>query len=320
MRNKLGRARRINYIQDAMILSRTSRIALDPLSDALIAFGTGPAQATRLEAAGDWSLHFGSRDRLKFIGLVRGTCCLLFPNQEPAWLKEGDVLLIGRTDYVVASDPHLKPADGSELYAQGEKDTLRLGGDDVLLIGSSVGLNDAGAGFVLDALPPFYRIAGDRSEAGSISRLLEIVDCEARLERPGSRLAAMRLAELLLIEGVRVFIAGEGALCVGWIGALGDRQVGEALTLIHADPAGQWTVPRLAAEVGMSRSGFSERFSRKVGRPPLDYLRRWRMLLARQLLARNDISVEQVARRVGYASQSAFGFAYKRTFGSSPMQ
>ena len=301
-----------------MILSSSSKIPIDPLSDALIAFGSGPVQATRLEAAGDWSLSFASRNRLKFIGVVRGKCCLTFAAHNPEWLEEGDVALIGRTDYVVASDPCLEPVDGSQIYVASNDDTLRIGGDDVLVIGSSVGLDAAGSGFVLDALPAFYRIAGGFGEAETISRLLAFVDRETRIVRPGGRLAAMRLAELLLIEGVRAFIATEGALCAGWIGALGDRQIGAALTLIHAHPARQWTVPRLAAEVGLSRSGFSERFSRKVGRPPLDYLRQWRMMLARRLLAQNKLSADQVAHRVGYSSQSAFGFAYKRTFGSSP--
>ncbi|GGO95484.1 AraC family transcriptional regulator [Stakelama pacifica] len=301
-----------------MILSSSSKVAVDPLSDALIAFGSGSVQATRLEAAGDWSLGFASRNRLKFIGVIRGKCCLVFPDHDPEWLEEGDVALIGRTDYIVASDPSLEPAHGAPLYAASDEDTLRLGGDDVLVIGSSVGLDDAGAGFVLDALPSFYRIAQGFGEAETISRLLAFVDREARIDRPGSRLVAMRLAELLLIEGVRAFIATEGALCAGWIGALGDKQVGAALTLIHAHPERQWTVPGLAAEVGLSRSGFSERFSRRVGRPPLDYLRQWRMMLARRLLAQNELSADQVARRVGYSSQSAFGFAYKRTFGSSP--
>jgi AraC-like DNA-binding protein len=260
----------------------------------------------------------GGLVRLKFVGLVRGKCCLIFPGKDPEWMEQGDVVLIGRTDYVVTSDPSLPAVDGSQLYSDNAEATLRLGGDDVLLIGSSVGLTAAGAGFVLEALPPFFRIAGELSEAGTISRLLDLVDAEARANRPGSRLAAMRLAELLLIEGVRAYVATEGPVCAGWISALGDGQSGEALRLMHADPARQWTVPALASEVGMSRSAFSERFAKKVGRPPLDYLRHWRMVLARQLLSQHGISVERVARQVGYSSQSAFGFAYKRTFGHSP--
>ncbi|RDS75684.1 helix-turn-helix domain-containing protein [Alteriqipengyuania lutimaris] len=68
----------------------------------------------------------------------------------------------------------------------------------------------------------------------------------------------------------------------------------------------------------MSRSAISERFPCRVGRPPLDYRRRWRMMLARRLLDQTHASVERVARQVGYSSQSAFGFAYKRTFVHSP--
>lgn len=301
-----------------MILSSSSSERRDPLSDALLAFGSGPAQATRLEAAGEWSLRFGSRDRLKFVGLVKGRCCLVVAGQDILWIEAGDVVLIGRTDYVVTSDPRLTPAEGSVLYAGGTEGAVRLGGDDVVLIGASVGLDAAGAAFVLDALPAWHRIGGAVNEAGAISSLLEFADREAHTARPGARLAAMRLAELLLIEGVRAFISASGPLCAGWISALGDRQVGEALRLMHASPARQWTVPLLAKHVGLSRSAFSARFSRLVGRPPLEYLRGWRMVLSQRLLTETTASVEQVALSVGYSSQGAFGFAYKRAFGYSP--
>ncbi len=68
----------------------------------------------------------------------------------------------------------------------------------------------------------------------------------------------------------------------------------------------------------MSRLALAQRFSRHVGRPPLDYLTRWRMVLARRKLMGGQASIAQVAAEVGYSSQSAFAFAFKRTFGCTP--
>jgi AraC-like DNA-binding protein len=73
----------------------------------------------------------------------------------------------------------------------------------------------------------------------------------------------------------------------------------------------------LASEVGMSRSAFTQRFTERVGRPPLDYLTRWRMVLAQHKLNAGG-TVAAVATAVGYNSQSAFSHAFKRSFGRTP--
>ncbi|WP_254303859.1 helix-turn-helix transcriptional regulator [Burkholderia gladioli] len=81
---------------------------------------------------------------------------------------------------------------------------------------------------------------------------------------------------------------------------------------------GQAPVARLASAVGMSRSAFASLFTRTVGRPPLDYVRSWRLARARAMLASGEDNVAQVAITVGYASQSAFSHAYRRAFATTP--
>jgi transcriptional regulator GlxA family with amidase domain len=66
----------------------------------------------------------------------------------------------------------------------------------------------------------------------------------------------------------------------GWIAALHDRQIGKAMSLMHRQPERDWRVESLACEVGMSRSGFSARFSALVGEPVHQYLTGLRMQLA----------------------------------------
>ena len=73
----------------------------------------------------------------------------------------------------------------------------------------------------------------------------------------------------------------------------------------------------LASEVGMSRSAFTQRFIEHVGRPPLDYLTHWRMVLGQRKLNAGQ-SGAAVAAAVGYNSQSAFSHAFKRSFGRTP--
>jgi len=68
----------------------------------------------------------------------------------------------------------------------------------------------------------------------------------------------------------------------------------------------------------MSRSSFAALFTRMEGQPTLDYIRSWRMVLARLMLANGQNNVAQVAFRVGYTSQSAFSHAYRRIFAAPP--
>jgi len=99
---------------------------------------------------------------------------------------------------------------------------------------------------------------------------------------------------------------------------LRDPQTGQALTLMHAKPAKDWSAETLAADVGMSRSGFAERFTSLVGQPPMQYLTYWRMQLAAQRLRESREAIAQIGFGVGYESEAAFSRAFKREFGEAP--
>jgi transcriptional regulator GlxA family with amidase domain len=74
----------------------------------------------------------------------------------------------------------------------------------------------------------------------------------------------------------------------------------------------------LAKEVGSSRSGLVERFSRYLDEPPMAYLIRWRLQLAARALGSTSRGVADIAEEVGYESEAAFNRAFKREFGSPP--
>src|SRR5258708_32604008 len=84
------------------------------------------------------------------------------------------------------------------------------------------------------------------------------------------------------------------------------------MALIHERPAEPWTVESLGAAVALSRSGFAARSSELVGETQLEYLAQWRMTKAAQLLRDTDLSIGEVAERVGYQSEASFNRAFKR--------
>jgi AraC-like DNA-binding protein len=148
----------------------------------------------------------------------------------------------------------------------------------------------------------------------------QLILAESAAPGPGSSMLSARLAEILLIHALRSRVAARETgddrrpgLC-----ALADPQIGTALKLIHANPAGEWTVERLAREVAMSRSAFAARFTELVGLPPLQYVTQWRMTEAARRLREEDESVAAIADQVGYANAAAFMKAFTRVHGVGP--
>ncbi len=301
-----------------MFLSRSAERMSDPFSSVLSALSARDIRATGLDASGNWALSFDGRARLKFVAVIRGQCWLIVPGMMPLALTHGDVALVSDTRYTVASDPAVESADGMALYAPPGRDLVQLGqGDEVSIVGGGNGFAEGSASFVLDALPSLLHIGSKSPAAESVTRTLAALRDEIGNRQLGGSLIVERLAEILVVSAVRAFAATEAMNHAGWITALADRRIGKALKLMHGDLAFRWTVPQLAAEVGMSRSAFAQRFTDRVGQPPLDHLTTWRMILAQRMLGAGE-RVAAVAEAVGYHSQSAFAQAFKRTLGHTP--
>ena len=127
-----------------------------------------------------------------------------------------------------------------------------------------------------------------------------------------------RLAELLLLEGVKQYLATLPPEETGWLAGLRDPYVSRALTALHGDCARAWTSEALAAEAGLSRSAFADRFTRLMGEPPMRYLARHRMNAAANLLQEGRHNACNIAYTVGFNSEAAFSRAFKKEFGVPP--
>ena len=96
-----------------------------------------------------------------------------------------------------------------------------------------------------------------------------------------------------------------------------DVQTFEILQRISLDPASA-TVSGLAAEYGYSPNYFSQYMRRHTGRTAIETITKARMELASRLLLDTDVTVESVAREVGYANMGHFHALFKREFGMTP--
>ncbi|MGH0031371.1 MAG: cupin domain-containing protein [Myxococcota bacterium] len=167
------------------------------------------------------------------------------------------------------------------------------------------------------SLPPLLHVrAGEARRWDWMDALLVHLDDEARGARSGAREVVRRLSEILLIEVLRAYLGrGESS---GLIAALSDPVVRRALECIHERPGHAWTLPALAAKAGASRSVLADRFRATLGVSPMRYLAQWRIEKARHLLGRRDLSIGEIAARVGYASEAAFNRAFKGVHGAPP--
>lgn len=297
----------------------------DSLSSVFNLLDLRSARCTRFEAAGAWSLRFPAKPALKFAAVLRGGCWMLHGDRPSFRLEKGDTFLLSHTPaYVLASDPALAPLDGAAVIDWECSDTGRYGGADVVLIAGSFRISPLHQHLLTQALPHLLVIAREEPSAAGLSGTLQLMEREFAQTGMGSALMRHHLADMLLVQMLRAF-AGRGSspsdgtlpAAGSWIRALTDPRLAAALDAIHEAPERRWTVNALAARAGMSRTSFAEAFREAVGATPMDYVLGWRMQIAQDLLAQGE-SVAGIAAQLGYASQSAFGAAFKRVKGCSP--
>ena len=141
---------------------------------------------------------------------------------------------------------------------------------------------------------------------------------EAARPGPGSRLVLSRLVELMFVEVLRDHMrSADDAGTDGWRRRATRSSPVRSPRSTRA-PADPWTVDRLARRVGVSRTVLAERFARRLGLPPMHYVARWRLQVAANLLRTTSQPLKAIAQRAGYASEAAFGRAFKRQFGVAP--
>ena len=297
---------------------------MDPLSDVLALLKPQSYVSAGFDAGGDWSIRFSNQqNRMKCYAVLSGECWLSVEDvAEPVRLRAGEcfVLPSGR-DFRLASDVALPPAESGRFFPPAHPGGIVTvnGGGDFHLVGSRFAVSGRNSGSLLRMLPPIVHVRRASEQAAlrwSVERMRE----EMREQRPGSSLIAQHLAHMMLVQALRLHLDDGPAGGVGWFFALADKQLGAAIAAIHADPAYRWTLRELAGRAGMSRSSFAQKFRETAGETAMEYLARWRMLLAGDRFENTAQSVSAVALSLGYESESAFSTAFKRVMGCTPRQ
>ncbi len=295
----------------------------EPLSDVLSLLDIQSFLSRRLEASGSWALRFPDYRHMKFGGIIEGSRWIWIEGvTEPLRLDAGDFYLLSHGGpYCFGSDVKAKPEDGLAFMEEHlEPDgVVRFSGGEGRTVGTGgrFTFNDETSGLLLASLPPLIHIRGSLPHARALRSALDLITFETEAARPGGAAVGAGLCSIVLVNILRAYLAGDQRP-QGWLGALSDRHIGIALRLMHGNVTRRWKVSDLAIAVGMSRTSFAERFKNLVGMAPLEYLTRWRMMIARDALTHGDSNLAKIAEAIGYESDTAFSLAFKRAFGSSP--
>ncbi len=295
---------------------------MDPLSDILALLKPRNHMSAGFDAGGEWSIVFpDQQNSIKVGAVVSGGGWLAVEGVVDAVrLEAGDCFILpSGSPFRLASDLRLPSRTASEVFhaARDGGVVIHNGGGETFLISSRFALDPVHAALLLRMLPPIVRLR-DAPEQAALHWSVERMMQELRHPQPGGFLVVQHLAQMMLVQALRRYLRDAPADGTGWLFALNDRRMMAAIGAIHADPAHRWTLGELAARVGMSRSSFAAKFKAAVGATPIEYLTRWRMLLAADRLAAARDPVSAIALSLGYESESAFSTAFKRVMGCAP--
>ena len=297
----------------------------DPLGEVLHMLRLTGTLHCRAELTAPWGLDVPQIDECMVLEIVNaGRCWIDVDGEAPRELHEGSLILMPHgTNHTLRSDgdvmalplfdiPGEKISDRYEIMRHGG------GGDFAQITAGVVRVDRSAVGNLLALFPKVLQIDAWDDESGWLQSTLRFIAQEARDLKPGGETVITRLTDILIIQLIRTWVESVSGADQGWLAALWDEQIGQALVLIHREPQHPWTVASLASTVNMSRSAFSARFTELVGQPTMGYLTGWRMQLAHTLIRETSLSLAEIADRIGYESDAAFSRAFKRMYDVPP--
>jgi AraC-like DNA-binding protein len=288
---------------------------MDVLADQLAQARARGAVFSVLRRVRPWGLRFSGRRPLTAHVLIEGAGWLEEPGREPLRLEERDVVLMSSgAPYALVSDPGVTAEKIADARLRG---TDTAPGDAALILCGAYILDGSFAASLLRTLPRAVVVPAADQESAHAAAVALLAD-QIKQDAPGQQALLDRLLDVNLVFALRSWWAQAGEAAPGWYRALSEPGLRKVLEHVHADPAGEWTVTAMAELAGMSRAAFSLRFREATGDSPGSYVTGVRMQRAEDALARSDVTLAQIAAKVGYRNEYAFSTAFRRRHGVSP--
>jgi AraC-like DNA-binding protein len=280
---------------------------------------------TQADMSAPWGMDIPAiKQSLMFHFVVRGHCVIDVEGSKTS-LESGDFLMVphglGHQLFDHEQSRCVPLFDLPIVQVSDHYETLSYGGqgDETLLLCGAVSFNHPIASRLLETMPAFVKVdTGPELKQQTIFQLIRMLADESLVANLGGEAVITRVADILVIHALRDWLESISDDRSTWLAALKDPALGKAMAVMHHAPEKPWTVETLALEAGMSRTSFAEKFKAVVGESPLQYLTKWRMILARTRLRSSNDTVLAIALDLGYQSEAAFSRAYKKTMGKTP--
>ncbi len=241
-------------------------------------------------------------------------------------LTAGDIVIFPHGDaHVLGNGSPEKPVDSLRVFAKDLTRGLKLvryggGGEITRFVCGFLACDPQLSEVFLAGLPPMLKVhVANESWGQWLEHSIRFSVGEVG-SNAGGALALAKLSEALFVETLRRYVNALPPGQIGWLAGARDPIIGQALALLHKEPAYPWTVSNLARRVGLSRTRLAERFRHFLGESTMAYLSQWRLKLGAEILQSTEDSVAEVAAAVGYGSEAAFNRAFKRAFDCPPAQ
>jgi len=135
--------------------------------------------------------------------------------------------------------------------------------------------------------------------------------------RESGRLYAESLANVLAVHLLRNYTA-KGAAPPRLQGGISARKLQQVTDFIAANYARDVKLAELAQVAGMSNFHFAREFKRTTGTTPHQYLIKFRVEKAKELLTRYDLPLIEVGLQSGFSHQSHFTRLFRKVTGTTP--
>ena len=285
---------------------------IDPFSEVMSALDLVVQQVGSVSLAGSTSLRFPDKGSIKFLVVVSGQGSLIVGGVPSVIILEaGDCVVLPRG---TAHSLTCRCVDKSVIsYPEGSNDHAGC----FLVSGEFLLMSSHAEAMFRSVLPPLIHRRNREVHHGLTMTLSRLIN-EVKHPQPGSALMTQCLATIMFMQILRCHVEEFAITSVGWLFALADDAMAVALTRIHEAPGHRWSLQELARHAGLSRSTFAKRFKNIVGVTPMEYLTRWRMILAGARLTSSSEPVSRIASSFGYESENAFGKVFRNIMGASP--
>ncbi|HQP44554.1 MAG TPA: cupin domain-containing protein, partial [Thermoanaerobaculales bacterium] len=223
---------------------------VDPLGEALHFLRMTGVFYSRSEFTAPWGLALPPFEScMMFHVVTAGECWLEVAGADPQPLRPGTLAVVPHGEGHRLTSTVGEPAAGlfdvpRELVSD-RYEIIRHGGGGAptTVICGVVRFDHPAAHNLTRHLPRLLSVDVWRSpELEWVQSTLRLMAAEARELRPGGETVITRLADILVIQAIRSWLASDPTARTGWLGALQDKKIGRAIALIHRDPTQSWSV------------------------------------------------------------------------------